>query len=298
MRVAAIQVGSILVALTCAIAAPCAAQDATPNDAALEAYASAPAENAEPAATPLPGDADLIGNALTFDPSTSAKFAPDKKLKSRSVTIDPRFEIDTTVKPDGSGTMVLKQPLPYDAKIGADLGLAANPQDFRPDRPLPGSRAERNSGAAWASVGVVPDFASVDARVDPSNDQGKIGTTFKHAMQLGGNYSVTLRNSYSVTGTFGTQPAGPADLPLMMPPPATAATPQVWGTERAAKFDILSTGTSFGAKFASTSIDPITHNTLSAEQKLYRGLNVTTALTDAGQPTASKSISAGYKLKW
>jgi len=42
----------------------------------------------------------------------------------------------------------------------------------------------------------------------------------------------------------------------------------------------------------------VTHNTFSADQKLYGPLHVTTAVTDVGQTTSSKSISAGFKLNW
>ncbi|MGB8747649.1 MAG: hypothetical protein WCD54_17005 [Pseudolabrys sp.] len=50
--------------------------------------------------------------------------------------------------------------------------------------------------------------------------------------------------------------------------------------------------------YISASNDPVTHNTLSAEQKLYGPLQVTTAVTDFGQTSSSKSISAGFKLHW
>jgi hypothetical protein len=50
-----------------------------------------------------------------------------------------------------------------------------------------------------------------------------------------------------------------------------------------------------GAGLASVSNDPVTHNTLSAEQKLYGPLQVTTAVTDFGQTTSSESISAGLR---
>ncbi|MGB9259627.1 MAG: hypothetical protein WCB55_05600 [Pseudolabrys sp.] len=50
--------------------------------------------------------------------------------------------------------------------------------------------------------------------------------------------------------------------------------------------------------FISASNDPVTHNTLSAEQKLYGPLQVTTAVTDFGQTSSSKGISAGFKLHW
>jgi len=88
-------------------------------------------------------------------------------------------------------------------------------------------------------------------------------------------------------------------MPLMTLPSSTGPTsPQVFGNEKAVKFNILPTGTTLGAGVTTASNDPVTHNTLSAEQKLYGPLQVTTAVTDFGQTTSSKSISAGFKLHW
>jgi hypothetical protein len=93
--------------------------------------------------------------------------------------------------------------------------------------------------------------------------------------------------------------SGPADLPLMtLPQPGVLAAPQVFGNEKSVKFNILPTGTTLGAGVATASNDPVTHNTLSAEQKLYGPLQVTTAVTDVGQTTTNKSITAGFKLNW
>ena len=61
---------------------------------------------------------------------------------------------------------------------------------------------------------------------------------------------------------------------------------------------MLSTGTTLAAGLTSTSTDPVTHNKLSAEQKLYGPLHVTTAVSDLGQPVPNKSITAGFKLNW
>ena len=88
-------------------------------------------------------------------------------------------------------------------------------------------------------------------------------------------------------------------MPLMaLPANPAPLTPQVFGNEKAVKFNILPTGTTLGAGVTTASNDPVTHNTLSAEQKLYGPLQVTTAVTDFGQTTSSKSITAGFKLHW
>ena len=58
------------------------------------------------------------------------------------------------------------------------------------------------------------------------------------------------------------------------PPRVDTADTKIWGSQKAVKFDILPTGTTFGAGLATASNDPVTHNTLSAEQKLYGPLHL------------------------
>ena len=61
---------------------------------------------------------------------------------------------------------------------------------------------------------------------------------------------------------------------------------------------ISPTGTTLAAGITTASNDPVTHNTLSADQKLFGPLHVTTAVSDIGEPTSKKSITAGFKLTW
>ena len=213
---------------------------------------------------------------------------------------DKGLEIIRTEKLDGSSTVVVKQPLQteWSNSVGADLGPSRTGASSTFDRPLPTARDSSGSGAAWASLGV-PNIGSVDARVDPYNEQGKVGTTLKQSIPFGGRFAVTVQDTYSVTETLSSPSAGPNDMPLMaLPPASTPMAPQVFGNERAVKFNILPTGTTVGAGVTTASNDPVTHNTFSAEQKLYGPLQVTTAVTDFGQTTSSKSITAGFKLHW
>jgi hypothetical protein len=249
--------------------------------AALPAFAQEPANNAAiNSATPLtPEESAMLSNALIFDPAALA-IPPKKPLRLPGLSDGKGFDVKRTEKPDGSATVVVKQPLQteWDNSVGADLKPATG-SAF--DRPLPSTRDSSGGGATWASVGV-PNVASVDARIDPSNEQGKVGTTLKQLIPFG-RFAVTLQDTYSVTETLG-QPS--------------AATPQVFGNERAVKFNILPTGTTLGAGVTTASNDPVTHNTLSAEQKLYGPLQVTTAVTDFGQAANNKSITAGFKVHW
>jgi hypothetical protein len=85
---------------------------------------------------------------------------------------------------------------------------------------------------------------------------------------------------------------------MRSPSAPIAATPQVFGNETSVRFNILPTGTTLGAGVVTASNDPVTHNSISAEQKLYGPLQVTTAVTDFGQSTSNKSITAGFKFHW
>jgi hypothetical protein len=243
-----------------------------------------------------PEDSALLANALVFDPGAlTAESTKPLRLPGYK---NSQYDVTRTQKLDGSTTVVLKQPVQteWSNTIGADLA-PSTPAAY--PLPLP---AERNSGtpagAAWASVGV-PNFASVDARVDPTNEQGKVGTTIKHSIPFGSRFAVTVQGTYSVTEMLGQPSPGPADVPLMaLPPPGAPAAQHIFGNEKAVKFNILPTGTTLGAGFTTASNDPVTHNTFSADQKLYGPLHVTTAVTDVGQTTSSKSITAGFRLNW
>ena len=272
---------------------------AAPPALAQDAPQSTEATGAElaPEAPLTPEESALLSSALVFDPAALA--TPPKKALRLPGTSDKGYDVTRTEKPDGSTTVVVKQSLSTGWESSAGVNLAASKTDASAayDRPLPSTRDGFGAGAAWASVGV-PNIGSVDARVDPSNEQGKVGGTLKQSIPFGGRFAVTVQDTYSVTQTMA-QPAGPADLPLMtLPANPAPLTPQVFGNEKAVKFNILPTGTTLGAGVTTASNDPVTHNTLSAEQKLYGPLQVTTAVTDFGQTTTNKSITAGFKLHW
>jgi hypothetical protein len=77
-----------------------------------------------------------------------------------------------------------------------------------------------------------------------------------------------------------------------------AGTTQVWDDQPSVKVDVLSTGTSFSAALARNSADPVVHNRIGADQRLYGPLHVNTAVADIGEPTESRSIGAAIKLNW
>jgi len=299
---ASVTAGAVLamIGFACALATPPAARAQD-----VDVTAPAPSDAADDANTPLtPEESAALERALTFDPAALAGSAPAKPLRLPGFANPAGLAVNRSDNPDGSSTVAVKQPLPdldsLDANVGADVNLAAPRETvYAPGQPLPGRAAsDSGSSATWASVGMA-NLASVDARADPTNDQGKLAGTLKHSVPLGNEFSVTLQDSYSVTETLSAStapiaPAAPAS------PVTTTATPQsqVWGSQKSVKLDVHSTGTSFGAGFTTASNDPVTHNTFSADQKILGPLHVTTAVTDIGEPSESKSITAGFKLNW
>ena len=124
---------------------------------------------------------------------------------------------------------------------------------------LPGS-----SGSAWASVSApgvdaIWDKTSVQARVDPGQDQSKLGTSLSKSVPLYGQYSVTLENGYN----FVEQGIGSVGRPT-----------ESYDTEQTAKLNINDYGTSFTAGQTLSSIDDKWLRSVGAEQKLFGGVSI------------------------
>lgn len=252
------------------------------------------------AGKPLSADESaMLSRALAFDPA-SLRASAAKPLRGRSLQKAPGFAVSRSNRPDGFSAVTVKQPLRADldtvelnANVGADVNFAPPPATvYRPGAPPPGTATDDvGSGAAWASVGM-SNLATVDARVDPTGDRGRLAGTLRHSLPVGKKMSVTLEDSYSVSDTLSASPDTAAASS------ATAAPTQVWDNQKSVKLAIKPTATTFSAGVFTASNDPVTHNTLSAKQKLFGPLHVTTAVTDLGEPSENKSISAGFKLNW
>jgi hypothetical protein len=295
-----------LAALAAALlVAPAIARSQTATADGTEAYAMAsPADNpTDPSETEAPTpeiSTDALAKALMFNPSDFA-VGPAKQFSAPALPAHA-LDMNRADKPDGSAAISLKQPLAteWDAKVGADLNTATAPSDGSgAPNPLPWTKTnDQGSGAAWANVGL-PSVGSIDARVDPTQDQGKVGATLGRTVPVGGKFAVTLQDTISVTDTFGATSTA-SSVPTTTSPitSATQTTPRAWGNEKTVKFDVTPTGTTFAAGVVTATNDPVTHNKFSAEQKLYGPLHITTSVTDYGQATADKSITAGFKLDW
>jgi hypothetical protein len=203
-------------------------------------------------------------------------------------------EMRRAAKPKGTMPFTTDPRTALEAKAGIDYRKPAIPAaEFRTDHLLGSTLQDQSTGVAWANVTTaLPlawDKASIDTRLDPSQEQGKVGATLSRSVPLGDGLSLTLQNGLAVSRTF----ANPA-----LPGSASAA-PQSWSSSQAVRFNILPTDTtvSFGANVSSA--DEKWLRTLSAEQKLFGGpFSVTGSVSETPSGEASKSLKAGFKRTW
>lgn len=119
-------------------------------------------------------DADVLVHGIAPKLSTAALNAGDSMAWS------------SKDKPNGASDVAVKQKLSpfWDARVGADMTVAREPttmSELLADK-ANGGKEQQSSGSAWAAVtapgaGPIWDKTAVEARVDPSQDQSKLGTS-------------------------------------------------------------------------------------------------------------------------
>ncbi|HEV7407213.1 MAG TPA: hypothetical protein VGO01_01900 [Bradyrhizobium sp.] len=199
-------------------------------------------------------------------------------------------------KANGAAALSVRQSMiPFwDTRVGADLTVA---------RQQPSSAAEalqqkittgeqQSSGAAWAAmtapgVGSIWDSTAIEARVDPSEVQSRLGTSLSKSVPLGEQTSLTLQNGSSVTQQ------GIAAIPGITGHQARNTT-----MDQSARLSIADTGTSLVAGQTLSSADDKWLRKIGAEQKLFGGVSVSGSIGETLQGTASKSFSAGFRRSW
>jgi hypothetical protein len=199
-------------------------------------------------------------------------------------------------KANGATALSVRQSMiPFwDTRVGADLTVA---------RQQPASAAEalqqkittgeqQSSGAAWAAmtapgVGSIWDSTAIEARVDPSEVQSRLGTSLSKSVTLDERTSLTLQNGGSVTQQ------GIAPIPGLSGHQARNTT-----MDQSARLSVADTGTSLIAGQTLSSPDDKWLRKIGAEQKLFGGVSVTGSIGETPQGTANKSISAGFKRSW
>jgi hypothetical protein len=258
--------------------------------------AAAPADDPDIASDSNSEGLELDWSQLNVDATTLATRPVSKARASQSAT---GGDTSWSSKKDanGSAAVSVKQPVSpfWDAKVGADMTVTRQPatmSELLAEKAENGGSAPQSSGTAWAAitapgVGSIWDKTAVEARVDPGQEQSRLGTSLSKSVPLSDQYSLTLQNGYNVTQQS------------LLPLPGIAARPErSYETEQSAKLSIADTGTSLVAGQTLSSTDDKWLRKIGAEQKLFDGASVTGSIGETPLGTASKSLTAGFKRSW
>ena len=260
------------------------ADETKPADAASE---QKPTEAAEVDAN------TLDWSQLNLDPATLT-YGP--KAPARRAEADGEMKWSSNNKPNGAAVTVKQQVAPFwDTRVGADMKVTREPttmSELLAEKTANGGNLPQSGGSAWAAVtapgaGPVWDKTAVEARVDPSSEQSKLGTSLSKQVPISGASSLTLQNGYSMTQQG------------MVPVPGLSQRPQrTYETDQSAKISIGDTGTSVSAGQTLSSTDDKWLRKFGAEQKVIDGVTISGSVSETPAGTTSKSISAGFKKSW
>jgi len=253
---------------------------------------------------------ELDWSQLNVDASTLGR-GPAARSRSPQAAVGGDMSWSANDKPNGSAAVSVKQPLSpfWDARIGADMTVARQPttmSELLSDRVANGGNIPQSSGTAWAAVtapgaGSIWDKTAIEARVDPLQEQSKLGTSLSKSVPLSEQYSLTLQNGYDVIQQGIVPVPGHSSLPCAdcLNLSATPARPaRNYQTGQSAKLSIVDTGTSFMAGQTLSTTDDKWLRKIGAEQKLFDGVSISGSIGETAQGATSRSISAGFKRSW
>ncbi len=269
-----------------------AKKEAAETKGAANSEAAANTEASTNPDKPSPDNTDIATlefdwSQLDVDASTLMATSPASKARVASrdtATGEPTWS--SQEKPNGSVVSV-KQPISpfWDTRIGADMTIVRQPatlSELLAEKTSYGGSEPQSSAAAWAAVtapgvGSIWDKTAVEARLDPSQDQGKLGTSLSKSLSLGEQYSLTLQNGYNLV---------------------QQGLARSYETEQSARFSITDTGTSFSAGQTLSTADDKWLRKIGAEQKIVGGFNISGSVAETALGPANKSITAGFKQSW
>jgi hypothetical protein len=259
----------------------------------------------EPAATPDVNDADILRDIdvskldwsqLNVDASTLTGPAPKGRAAAKGTGADAMWS--NNAKPNGASAVSVKQSVsPFlDTRIGADMTVARQgmltASEALSDKLSNGGSPQQSSATAWAAItapGVASiwDQTAVEARVDPGQEQSKLGTSLSKSVPLSEQYSLTLKNDYNVIQQ------GIVPVPGIVSRPARS-----YETDQSAKLSVTDTGTSLVAGQTLSSNDDKWLRKVGAEQKLFDGVTISGSVGETSTGAVNKSLSAGFKRSW
>lgn len=278
-----------------------AAAQSVPAGQPEETEAEAPATEAADAK-----DADVLKDIdvdkldwsqLDIDSSTLADAPAARARRAQRAAANDDSNWSSSTKPNGTAAVTVKEALSpfWDTRVGADMTVATEPttmSEYLSQKVANGGSAPQSSGTAWAAM-TAPGAASIwdktalEARVDPGQDQSKLGTALTKSVPLSEQYALTLQNGYNLTQQ------GAVPLPGL-----PGHTVRSFETDQTAKVSIAGTGTSFIAGQSLSSTDDKWLRKFGAEQQLLDGVTIAGSVGETAQGTTSKSVTAGFKRSW
>ena len=226
-------------------------------------------------------------------------FGPTKNSRQPKASGGSDASWTSRNKANGTSDISMKQSLSpfWDTRIGVDMTVVGPPQtltsaDLLRQKISGDGQPSQSSGSAWAAisapgVGSIWDKTAIEARVDPAQEQSKLGTSLSKSLPLGDQYSLTLQNGYNIIQQG------------IVPVPGIVAHPsRNYQTEQSARLSIADTGTSFVAGQSLSSTEDKWLRKIGAEQKLFGGVTVNGSIGETALGATNKSLSAGFKHSW
>src|SRR5260221_9669331 len=241
-------------------------------------------------------DLQVDWSQLNVDASTLSTNPASKRTTPKPGTA-AEMSWSSNSKPNGAAGVSVKQPLSpfWDTRIGADMTVTRQPttmSELLSEKATNGGNEPQSTGTAWAAitapgVGSIWDKTAVEARVDPSQEQSKLGTSLSKSVPLSGQYSLTLQNGYNVVQQG------------VVPVPGIPGHPvRNYATDQSAKLSIADTGTSFIAGQTLSSADDKWLRKIGAEQKLFGDISISGSIGETALGTPNKSLTAAFKRSW
>src|SRR3981189_615482 len=211
---------------------------------------------------------NVDASTLTTNPGAKARLAPQEDAGAE-------MSWSSRDKPNGSAAVSVKQSVsPFlDTRVGADMTVARQPSiltssELLSEKLANGGSQPQSSGTAWAAItaaglGSIWDKTAIEARVDPSQEQSKLGTSLSKSLPLSEQSLLTLQNGYNVNQQ-GLAPG----------PGIGGHATRNYEVDRSAKLSIADTGHSLIAGESLSSTDDKWLRRIGAEQKLFGGVTL------------------------
>jgi hypothetical protein len=244
-------------------------------------------------------DLELDWSLLNVDVTTLTTSPASKDRLAPKAAAGSEMSWSSSQKPNGSAAVSVKQSVsPFlDTRIGADMTVARQPSiltssELLSEKLANGGSQPQSSGTAWAAitapgVGSIWDKTAVEARLDPAQEQSKLGTSLSKSLPLSEQYSLTLQNGYNFIQQG------------VVPVPGIPGRPvRTYETDQSAKLSITDTGTSLVAGQTLSSTEDKWLRKVGAEQKLFDGVSISGSIGETSSGASNKSLTAGFKRSW